>query len=59
MDDRRGLSDEEIKILKEMVEQEKNYRWLRSWIRSVASWVAIVISAIALLWDKIKIWISS
>lgn len=52
------LSDDELEMLREIVAQEKNYRWLRSIIRNVAAWVAIVLSAIALLWDRLVVFAS-
>lgn len=56
MSNDKELTQEEINLLKEMVQQEKNYRWLRSTIRSIASWLAIVMSAIALAWEHIVGW---
>ena len=56
--DQPPLSDDELEMLREIVAQEKNYRWLRSIIRNVAAWVAIVLSAIALLWDRLVVFAS-
>ena len=47
------LSDEEVAAVRLIIETDKRRVWLMSNIRSVSSWLVIVIGGIALTWDSL------
>ena len=46
------LSETELEYVRQMIEDQKRMRWLISGLRTTASWIAIVIGAVFLLWDR-------
>ena len=48
------LSDEEISLLRDVLESQKRFVWLATIIRNVASWVAIVVGGLVVFWEQIK-----
>ena len=54
MTDSTPLSDEELTALRAIIEADKRRIWLMSNIRSAASWIVIVMSAVAVGWESIR-----
>lgn len=48
------FTEEEIKRLKKIAANDVRMEWLWSNIRSIASWLAIVMGSMALGWEQIK-----
>ena len=53
------LTDEEIKILKQMVEGHKAVRWLKSRSGAVAAWLTVMIGAYLAITGQFKAWVQS
>jgi hypothetical protein len=47
------LSDEELADVRRIIETDKRRVWLMSGVRSVASWIVVVIGGIVVFWDAI------
>tara|TARA_R110000823_G_scaffold5692_4_gene22445 strand:- start:1263 stop:1454 length:192 start_codon:yes stop_codon:yes gene_type:complete len=47
------LTDEELAEVRRIIETDKRRMWLMSGVRSVASWVVVVIGALVVFWDAI------
>jgi hypothetical protein len=47
------LTDEELAEVRRIIETDKRRMWLMSGVRSVASWVVVVIGALVVFWDTI------
>tara|TARA_R110000851_G_scaffold325604_1_gene493716 strand:- start:30695 stop:30880 length:186 start_codon:yes stop_codon:yes gene_type:complete len=48
------LSEEEVAAVRLIIETDKRRVWLMSNIRSIASWIVIVLGGIAVSWDAIQ-----
>lgn len=48
------LSDDEVMLLREVLESQKRWHWLATVMRNTAAWVAAVIAAILLIWQVFK-----
>jgi hypothetical protein len=48
------LSDDEIREVREVIEQQRRYHWLAGLVRNTAAWIAVVIGAVILMWDSFK-----
>ena len=53
------LTNEEIKILKQMVEGQKAMRWLKARSGAIAAWVTVMIGAYLAITGQLKQWIQS
>ena len=47
------LTDAEIAEVRRIIETDKRRVWLMSGVRSIASWVVVVIGALVVFWDAI------
>jgi hypothetical protein len=47
------LTDAELAEVRRIIETDKRRMWLMSGVRSVASWVVVVIGAAVVFWDVI------
>tara|TARA_R110000824_G_scaffold93709_2_gene226591 strand:+ start:26738 stop:26929 length:192 start_codon:yes stop_codon:yes gene_type:complete len=47
------LTDAELAEVRRIIETDKRRMWLMSGVRSVASWVVVVIGAAVVFWDAI------
>jgi hypothetical protein len=47
------LTDAELAEVRRIIETDKRRIWLMSGVRSVASWVVVVIGAAVVFWDAI------
>lgn len=50
------LTAEETILVREIIEDQKRWKWLASGMRTSASWVAIVLGTLFLMWDRVAAW---
>ena len=48
------LTPDELRDLREVLEQQRRYRWLAGLIRNTAAWIVGVLAALAIMWDWLK-----
>jgi hypothetical protein len=53
------LTDEEIKIIKQMVEGQKAMRWLKTRSVAIAAWFTAIIGAWLAVTGQLKQWLQS
>ena len=53
------LTDDEIRILKQMVEGQRAMRWLRSRSGAIAAWVSVMVGAYLALTGQVRAWLQS
>ena len=45
------LTDDEIIVVRSIIEKDKRMRWLGTMMRNVAAWIVAVLAAITVGWD--------
>jgi len=48
------LSDEELTKIRKIIQMDERREWLYTNIRSVASWLVVVIAALSVMWENLK-----
>ena len=48
------LSDEELAKIRKIIQMDERREWLYTNIRSVASWLVVVIPALTVMWENLK-----
>ncbi len=48
------LTDEELQMLREVLESQRRYKWLAVIIRNSMAWIAVVVGGGILIWGAFK-----
>ena len=51
MTEHKPLTDDELKLVREIIEKDKRWRWLATGMRNVAAWIVAILAALTIGWD--------
>jgi len=51
MTENKPLTESEVRLIREIIEKDRRWKWLATMMRNVAAWIVAILAAITIGWD--------